>query len=117
MLINQGIKHLYEMKLAHFLSNELLRRMKDQLSISNIQQIRAGRVEDAILCATKEGIFEIVFEMVKANPQLVWSHDARSKLETFFRLLSNIVEPKSLALFMVESSKLCETQELFRPPN
>ncbi|XP_050281377.1 ankyrin repeat-containing protein ITN1-like isoform X4 [Quercus robur] len=74
-----GIKHLYEMKLAHFLSNELLRCMRDQLSISNIQQIRAGRVEDAILRATKEGIFEIVFEMVKANPQLVWSHDARSR--------------------------------------
>ena len=67
------------MKLAHVLSNELLRRMRDQLSISNVQQIRAGRVEDAILRATKEGIFEIVFEMVKANPQLVWSHDARSR--------------------------------------
>ncbi|KAK4593446.1 hypothetical protein RGQ29_017523 [Quercus rubra] len=78
-IIGLGIKHLYEMKLAHVLSNELLRRMRDQLSISNIQQIRAGRVEDAILRATKEGIFEIVFEMVKANPQLVWSHDARSR--------------------------------------
>ncbi|KAL4599434.1 hypothetical protein ACB092_11G127100 [Castanea dentata] len=74
-----GIKHLYEMKLTHFLSNELLSRMKEQLSISNIQQMRTGRVRDAIVRATKEGIFEFVFEMVKADPVFVWSHDAGSR--------------------------------------
>ena len=66
------------MKLTHFLSNELLSCMKKQISISNIQQREIGRVGDAILRATKEGIFEFVFEMVKSNPQFVWSHDKKS---------------------------------------
>ena len=66
------------MKLTHFLSNELLNRMKVELLISNSQQTRAGRVGDAIIRATKEGIFEFVFEMVKADPIFVFSHDAES---------------------------------------
>ena len=66
------------MKLTHFLSNELLSRMMKQLSISNFQQMRTGRVPAAIVCATREGIFEIVFEMVKQDPLFVFSHDAVS---------------------------------------
>ena len=66
------------MKLTHFQSNELLGCMKEQLSIPSIQQIRTGSVEEAIVRATKEGNFEFVFEMVKADPHLVWSCDAES---------------------------------------
>ena len=77
-MIYQGIKHLHEMKLTYFLSHKLLLRMRDQISISNIQQREIGRVGDAIVRATKEGIFEFVFEMVKLNPQFVWSHDENS---------------------------------------
>uniref|UniRef100_A0A7N2KY48 PGG domain-containing protein n=1 Tax=Quercus lobata TaxID=97700 RepID=A0A7N2KY48_QUELO len=40
--------------------------------------MRTGRVRDAIVRATKEGIFEFVFEMVKADPIFVFSHDAES---------------------------------------
>ena len=65
------------MKLTHFLSNELLSRMKEQISISNTQQTRNGCAA-AIVRATKAGIFEFVFEMVKVDPQFVWSADARS---------------------------------------
>ena len=99
MIINQGIEHLYEMKLAHFLSHELLSRMKDQIFISNTQQRMTGGVYGNILRAIKEGIFEFVFYMVKSNPELVWSHDEKSR--AFFRLQSNIVKPKSLALSMI----------------
>ena len=52
--------------------------MKAELLISNSQQIRTGRVGDAIVRATKEGIFEFVFEMVKADPIFVFSHDTES---------------------------------------
>ena len=64
------------MKLTHFLSNELLSRMTEQLSISNLQLRATGRVNGAILRATKEGIFEFVFEMVKVDPQLMFCQDA-----------------------------------------
>ena len=66
------------MKLAHFLSLELLSRMKDQILISNTQQRKTGRVNDAILRAVKEGIFEFVFDIVKADPQFVWTRDSKS---------------------------------------
>ncbi|KAM4071847.1 hypothetical protein ACB094_11G091500 [Castanea mollissima] len=74
-----GIEHLYELKLAHFLSCELVSRMKDQVLISNAQQRETGKVNAAILRAVKEGIFEFVFEIVKADPQLVWSGDSKSR--------------------------------------
>ncbi|KAM4081410.1 hypothetical protein ACJW30_11G089600 [Castanea mollissima] len=76
--IYSGIEHLYEIKLAHSLSRELLSRMKDQILSSNAQQRATGNVEEAILRAIKEGIFEFVFDIVKADRQLVWSHDEKS---------------------------------------
>ena len=66
------------MKLAHFLSRPLLSRMKDRILISNEQQRKTGRVYVNILRAIKEGIFEFVFEMVKADPQYLWAHDSKS---------------------------------------
>ena len=66
------------MKLTHFLSNELLSLMKEQFSISNFQLRKTGRINDAILRATKEGIFEFIFEMVKAVPLFVWCKNATS---------------------------------------
>ena len=67
------------MKLAHFLSHELLSRMKDQIFISNTQQRMTGGVYGNILRAIKEGIFEFVFDIVKAGPELVWCHDGESR--------------------------------------
>ena len=67
------------MRLAHSLSRELLSRMKDQILISNTQQRTTGRVCGAILRAVKGGISEFVFDIVKANPDLVWSHDEKSR--------------------------------------
>ncbi|KAL4599441.1 hypothetical protein ACB092_11G127500 [Castanea dentata] len=78
-IIRSGIEHLYEMKLAHSLSRELLSRMKDQILSSNAEQRETGNVEEAILRAIKEGIFEFVFDIVKADPYLVWSHDEKSR--------------------------------------
>ena len=78
MIINQGIEHLYEMKLAHCHSRELLSRMNSQILISIRKQRETGCVYDAILRAVKEGIFEFVFDILKTNPDLVWSHDEKS---------------------------------------
>ena len=66
------------MKLTHFQSSELLCCMREQLSISNIQQMSTGCVQDAVLRATKEGIFEFVFAMVNLGAGFLWSHDAGS---------------------------------------
>ena len=67
------------MKLAHFQSRELLSRMKKQILISNTQQRRTGNVEEATLRAVKEGIYEFVSDIVKADPELAWSSDSKSR--------------------------------------
>ena len=51
--------------------------MKEQISISNTQQTR-NSCAAAIIRATKSGIFEFVFEMLKVDPQFVWFGDASS---------------------------------------
>ena len=66
------------MKLADFLSRELLSHIKDRILVSNEQQRKTDRVYDAILRAVKKGNFEFVFDIVKADPQLVWSKDENS---------------------------------------
>ncbi|KAL0008147.1 hypothetical protein SO802_009649 [Lithocarpus litseifolius] len=78
LIINQGIEHLYEMKLAHFQSRELLSQMKDQMLILNNEQRATGKVEGAVLRAVKEGIFEFVFDIVKVDPTLVFSSDSKT---------------------------------------
>ena len=67
------------MKLAQFLSRELLCRMKVQISGSNTQQRTTGAVSKTIFRAIKEGIFEVVFDIVKADPDLVWIQDEQSR--------------------------------------
>ena len=66
------------MKLAHFQSRQLLSRMMDQISISNDQLRTTCNDVGAIHRAIKEGIFEFVFEMVKADPQYLFAHDSKS---------------------------------------
>ena len=66
------------MKLAHFLSRELLSQMKDQILISNTQQTTTGDVDGAILRAIKEGIIEFVSDFVKGDPDYVWCKDENS---------------------------------------
>ena len=66
------------MKLAHFLSRELLSQMKDQILISNTQQTTTGDVAGAILRAIKEGIIEFVSDFVKGDPDIVWCKDENS---------------------------------------
>ena len=66
------------MKLAHFLSRELLSQMKDQILISNTQQTTTGDVDGAILRAIKEGIIEFVSDFVKGDPDNVWCKDENS---------------------------------------
>ncbi|KAE8124500.1 hypothetical protein FH972_019379 [Carpinus fangiana] len=71
-----GVKHLYEMKLAHVQSHELLRHMCEEISNSNDEERRRrGCVYSAIFRAIKEGIFEFVYEIVRGNPDLVWCYD------------------------------------------
>lgn len=67
------------MKLAHFRSNELLSCMCNTISDLNAQERKNGCVDKAIFRAIKEGIFEFIFHIVKANPDLVSSVGAETR--------------------------------------
>ncbi|XP_059438752.1 uncharacterized protein LOC132171453 [Corylus avellana] len=74
-----GIEHLYEMKLISAQCHELMHHMCEQISNSNLQQRVKGGVYAAIFCAIKNGIFEFVFDVVKANSELLRSFDRDSR--------------------------------------
>ena len=67
------------MKLAYSQSRELLKLMTDQMLKANAEQRATCNVGVAVVRAVKEGIFEFVFDIVKADPQLVWSCDSNSR--------------------------------------
>jgi hypothetical protein len=48
--------------------------MCKEVSISNPEERVKGQVRDAIICSSKKGNFDFIFGMVKANPDLLWSH-------------------------------------------
>ena len=73
MVIEKGIKDLYEMKLLRVQARELLVCMCNGVSNSSIEQRKKGRVDSAIIRSIEKGNFEFIFRMVRANPNLLWS--------------------------------------------
>ncbi|KAG7995165.1 hypothetical protein I3843_01G094800 [Carya illinoinensis] len=73
------IEHLYEMKLVHEQSRQLLHHMCKEILISNQEGRSKGNVYQAIFRSIKEGSFEFVHDVVKANPDLLWTFDSNSR--------------------------------------
>jgi hypothetical protein len=99
LIIDKGIKDLYEMKSIHVQADELLRIMCKEVAISNTEQRKKGSVNvyDAIFYAIKKGIFEFVFEIVKESPDLVWSYDGKG-VSTIFSAAVLHRQPKIFSL-------------------
>ncbi|XP_042985036.1 protein ACCELERATED CELL DEATH 6-like isoform X1 [Carya illinoinensis] len=73
------IEHLYEMKLVHEQSRQLLDHMCKEILVSDQEGRSKGKVYQAIFRSIKEGVFEFVHDVVKANPDLLWSVDGNSR--------------------------------------
>ncbi|XP_041008199.1 ankyrin repeat-containing protein NPR4-like isoform X2 [Juglans microcarpa x Juglans regia] len=73
------MEHLCEMKLVHEQSHELLRLMCKEILITDEEGRAEGNVYRAIFRSIKEGVFEFVHDVVKANPDLLWSFDGDSR--------------------------------------
>ena len=67
------------MKLVHFQSREILSRMCKEILTLNTEHRRNCGVYTAIFRAIQEGIFEFVFEIIRANPDLIWTQDDENK--------------------------------------
>jgi hypothetical protein len=90
LIIDKGIKDLYEMKLIYVQANELLRIMCKQLSISKVEFARRNfmistkrqsKGFDAIFYAIENGIFKFVDKIAKESPRVIV--ESRSDDERF----------------------------------
>jgi hypothetical protein len=59
--------------------------MCKQVSISNREEWREGRVNRAIFRSIENGNFDFIFAMVKENPELRWArHDVANRSRSIF---------------------------------
>lgn len=72
LTICKGLKHLYEMKLAHLRYHEILHHICKEIPNLNFEQRDAACVYSAIFRAIKDGNFEFLYEIVRRNPDLLW---------------------------------------------
>ena len=71
MIVDLEIDQIYELKLLHHQSKQLLICMCQVLPDLNFQQLENGKVIEAMIKAVKEGRVEFVTEILKACPDLV----------------------------------------------
>ncbi|KAB1225366.1 hypothetical protein CJ030_MR1G015694 [Morella rubra] len=86
-MIEKRIAHLYEEKLIHVQSQQLLLRICEEIANLTVEERENGGVYDALSAATENGIFEIFFEMLRINPDLLWTHGDKREVES-------VVHPK-----------------------
>ncbi|GLU19388.1 hypothetical protein SLE2022_356430 [Rubroshorea leprosula] len=75
-----GIKQIYDLKLIHTYSLEVLKCMCEHITILSRQESLAGQVYDAFFQATKNGMEEFVVEVLKARPHIVYSCDQNLRI-------------------------------------
>ncbi|GLT78809.1 hypothetical protein SLA2020_503340 [Shorea laevis] len=71
----QGIKHIYDLKLIHTRSLEVLKCMCKHITTLDRKECTSGQVFDAVFQATKNGMEEFVVEMLKARPHIIYRAD------------------------------------------
>ncbi|KAI4297666.1 hypothetical protein L6164_037548 [Bauhinia variegata] len=72
-----GVKRIYQIKLTHALSHELLRLTCDQIAtLVTDSQLDEAHVHDSILDAAKNGIPEFITGVINANPIAQYAKDS-----------------------------------------
>ena len=71
-----NIRAMYETKLIHAQSGELLSRICKVMesSFDENELLKGGRVRDAIFEAVYNGNVEFIMSVTKANPELLWTN-------------------------------------------
>ncbi|KAL5568400.1 hypothetical protein UlMin_024975, partial [Ulmus minor] len=74
-LKHPGINHIYELKLVHIQSIELLNRMCKVIETLDEKQIKEAGIKDALVEAASRGMIEYVTNITKAIPKTMWNTD------------------------------------------
>ncbi|KAI5578292.1 hypothetical protein POPTR_008G023400v4 [Populus trichocarpa] len=75
-----GIKQIYDVKLNHIYSDELLRRMVKHISTLDFEKYDECGLFRAFNNAVKNGIVEMIVEMVKVCPNLMHTFDKNGRV-------------------------------------
>lgn len=67
------------MKMIHVQTQELLRSICEEIQNLDIKRRTDGGVYYTLVRSIENGIFEIFFEMLRANPDLVWTDDGEKR--------------------------------------
>ncbi|KAL5567514.1 hypothetical protein UlMin_024089 [Ulmus minor] len=72
-LKHPGINHIYELKLVHIQSIELLNRICKVIETLDENQIKEAGIKDALVEAASRGMIEYITNITKAIPKTMWN--------------------------------------------
>ncbi|KAG6667490.1 uncharacterized protein LOC122314630 isoform X2 [Carya illinoinensis] len=107
-------EHLYKMKLVHEQSHELLRLMCKEVSNSYQDEMHNGEIYSVIHCAIKEGIFEFVRDVLKANPDLLLLRDENKRNVFMFAVQCRQAKIFSLVYGLNLKNRMLNTRDIFK---
>ncbi|CAI0554964.1 unnamed protein product [Linum tenue] len=70
-----GFKRLYDLKLTHVQAIELLRCLCQQISTLSESEFEKTGIQKALFDAIEHGIVELIVELIKQYPDIVWRED------------------------------------------
>ncbi|KAH9717700.1 ANK REP REGION domain-containing protein [Citrus sinensis] len=70
-----AIKHIYEVKLAHVQTQELLSCVCREISTQGESQFEKVGIKKVVFIAVKHGIVEFITEIMKHYPDIIWCYD------------------------------------------
>ena len=75
LMVDPGIKQIYDLKKIHIYSDKILRCMCEYISTLDYEGYREADVHGAFHNAVKNGMVEFIIEVIKARPHLMVSGD------------------------------------------
>lgn len=79
MLTVPMFTHIYELKKRHIQTQELLRIICQEISILGETQFEKLRVRKSVFEAVKNGIVEIITEIMRHYPEVLWFYDDKDR--------------------------------------
>ncbi|KAL5540357.1 hypothetical protein UlMin_043026 [Ulmus minor] len=69
------IEHIHKMKYGHDRTNEILKKMCEEIKPLDDDELKKSLVVDALRTATANGMIEFFVTLIQANPELLWLND------------------------------------------
>ncbi|KAL5568917.1 hypothetical protein UlMin_025492 [Ulmus minor] len=99
-----GIEHIHKMKYGHDRTEEILKKMCEEIKTLDDEDLKEGLVVDALHKATANGMIEFFVTLIQANPELLWLSDKNTE-KYLFMIAVEHRQPKIFSLIHGLKSK------------